>query len=130
LHKGFKFFVKRIFEEAGVDYAFSNTLEVDKNGTITGELEEPIITSDSKYEILEFIMNAENITRDQVIAVGDGSIRSHFIKNAGLSIVFKPDEMSVKTDGILSGDQIMNILYCLGIPKTELDKHLQENSPE
>ncbi|MFH1930736.1 MAG: HAD-IB family phosphatase [Pseudomonadota bacterium] len=125
LSSGFSLFVKKIFEEAGVDYAFSNTLEVDKNGTITGELEEPIITSDSKYEILEFIMNAENITRDQVIAVGDGSIRSHFIKNAGLSIAFKPDEMSVKTDGILSGDQIMNVLYCLGIPKTELDKHLQ-----
>jgi phosphoserine phosphatase len=130
LSSGFSLFVKKIFEEAGVDYAFSNTLEVDKNGTITGELEEPIITSDTKYEILEFIMNAENITRDQVIAVGDGSIRSHFIEKAGLSIAFKPDEMSVKTDGILSSDQITNILYCLGIPKTELDKHFQKNSFE
>jgi phosphoserine phosphatase len=125
LSSGFKFFVKRIFEEAGVDYAFSNALEVDENNIITGELEEPIITSDSKDELLEFIMKAENISRDQVIGVGDGSTRSHFIESAGLSIAFKPDEKSIETDGIISSNQIMNVLYCLGITKTELDKHLQ-----
>ena len=125
LSSGFKFFVKRIFEEAGVDYAFSNALEVDENNVITGELEEPVITSDSKDELLEFIIKAENISRDQVIGVGDGSTRSHFIKSAGLSIAFKPDEKNIETDGIISSDQITNVLYCLGITKTELDKHLQ-----
>jgi phosphoserine phosphatase len=125
LSSGFKFFLKRIFEEAKVDYAFSNVLEVDKNNIITGELEEPIITSDSKDELLEFIMNAEDISRDQVIGVGDGSTRSHFIKSAGLSIAFKPDEKNIETDGVINSDQITNVLYCLGITKTELDKHLQ-----
>lgn len=124
LSSGFNFFIKKIFEEAGVDYAFSNTLQVDHDGLITGELEEPIITSDTKEEILKFIMSVEDISRDQVIAVGDGSTRSHFIRNAGLSIAFKPEETSIKTDGILSSDQITNILYCLGIPKAELDKYL------
>jgi phosphoserine phosphatase len=130
LSSGFNFFIKRIFEEAGVDYAFSNTLKVDDKGIITGELEEPIITSISKDEILDFIMNIENISREQVIAVGDGSTRSHFIKNVGLSIAFKPDEESIRTDGILSSDHIMNILYCLGIPKREIDKYLKAGSPE
>jgi len=124
LSSGFNFFIKRVFEEAGVDYAFSNTLKIDENGKITGQLEEPIISSDTKDQILEFIIKAENISRDQVIAIGDGSTRSHFIKNAGLSIAFKPEEINVKTDGILSSDQITNILYCLGIPKTELEKYL------
>ena len=125
LSSGFKFFIKKIFEEAGVDYAFSNALEVDENNIITGELEETVITSDSKNELLAFIMKAENISRDQVIGVGDGSTRSHFIKSAGLSIAFKPDEANIETDGIISSDQITNVLYCLGITKTELDKHLQ-----
>ena len=125
LSSGFNFFIKRIFKAAGVDYAFSNTPEVDENGTITGKLEEPIITADTKDDILEFIIKSENITRDQVIAIGDGSTRSHFIENAGLSIAFKPDKTTINTDGILSTDQIMNILYCLGIPKTELDKHFK-----
>ncbi|MGD9076700.1 MAG: HAD-IB family phosphatase [Desulfobacteraceae bacterium] len=125
LTSGFNFFTKKIFEAAGVDYAFSNTLKADEGGIITGELEEPIITSDSKQEILEFVMNVEKIGLDQVIAVGDGSIGSHFIENVGLSIAFKPDENSIKTDGVLSSDRIMNMLYCLGIPKAELDRHLK-----
>jgi phosphoserine phosphatase len=125
ISSGFYFFVKKIFEAAGVDYAFSNSLKTDEGGIITGELEEPVITSATKDGILEFIMNMENIQPDQVIAVGDGSTGTHFIKNVGLSIAFKPNEKSIETDGVLSSDHIMNILYCLGIPKAELDKHLK-----
>ena len=128
LTSGFNFFTKKIFEAAGVDYAFSNTLKADEDGVITGELQEPIITSDSKQQILEFVMDVEKIGPEQVIAVGDGSIGSHFIENVGLSIAFKPDESSIKTDGVLSSDRIMNMLYCLGIPKTELDRYLKESA--
>lgn len=125
LTSGFNFFVKRIFEAAGVDYAFSNALKSDEKGVITGELEEPIITSDTKQEILDFIMNVEKIRPDQVIAVGDGSTGSHFIENVGLSIAFKPQEKSIKTDGVLSSDHLWNMLYCLGIPKGQLEKYLK-----
>ncbi len=128
LSSGFSFFMKRVFEEAGVDYAFSNSLKADENGLLTGELQEPIITDEAKSEILDFIMSVENLKPEQVIAVGDGSTRSHFIKNVGLSIAFKPEDRSVATDGILSTDRISNILYCLGIPKAELDKYLKKKS--
>ena len=130
LSSGFDLFVKKILQKAGVDYAFSNTLQVDENDILTGELEEPVITDGTKEEILEFIMNVEKISRDQVIAIGDGSTRSHFIKNAGLSIAFKPDEKSIKTDGVLSSDQIINLLYCLGIPKKELGRYLEGDFAE
>jgi phosphoserine phosphatase len=123
LTSGFNFFVKGIFEAAGVDYAFSNALKSDEQGFITGELEEPIITSDTKQEILDFIMNVEKIRPEQVIAVGDGSTGSHFIENVGLSIAFKPQEKSIKTDGVLSSDHLWNMLYCLGIPKGQLEKY-------
>jgi phosphoserine phosphatase len=128
LSSGFSFLMKRVFEEAGVDYAFSNSLKADEKGLITGELQEPVITNESKSEILDFIMSVENLKPEQVIAVGDGSTRSHFIKNVGLSIAFKPEDRSVATDGILSTDRISHILYCLGIPKAELDKHLKKKS--
>ena len=126
LSSGFNFFIKRIFETAGVDYAFSNTLEIDENGVFTGNLEQPIITNDTKEELLEFIMQNENIRREQVIAVGDGSKSSHFIENVGLSIALKPENPSIMTDGVLSNDQLLNVLYCLGIPKEELNKYLSE----
>jgi len=123
LSSGFNFVIKKLFEAAGVDYAFSNTLKIDEKGILTGELEEPVITGTTKNEILKFIINLENIKPEQVIAVGDGSTSSHFIKNCGLSIAFKPDEPGVKTDGIFSSDQITHLLYCLGIPTTELDEY-------
>ncbi|MFC1877390.1 HAD-IB family phosphatase [Thermodesulfobacteriota bacterium] len=126
LSSGFNFFIKRLFETAGVDYAFSNTLEIDKTGVFTGNLEQPIITNDTKEELLEFIMQNENIHREQVIAVGDGSNSSHFIQNVGLSIALNPENPSIMTDGVLSNDQLLNVLYCLGIPKEELNKYLSE----
>jgi phosphoserine phosphatase len=129
LSSGFSFLMKRVFEEAGVDYAFSNSLKADEKGLITGDLQEPVITNETKSEILDFIMSVENLKPEQVIAVGDGSTRSHFIKNVGLSIAFKPEDRSVATDGILRTDRISHILYCLGIPKAELDKHLKKKSP-
>jgi phosphoserine phosphatase len=126
LSSGFNFLMKRIFEAADVDYAFSNTLKVDEDGVITGELEEPVVTAARKDEILEFIMSVEKISSDQVIAVGDGSPRSHFLNRAGLSIAIRPDEASIKTDGFLSSDQILNMLYCFGISRTEIDQYLRK----
>ncbi len=127
LSAGFDCFMKKIFEVSGADYAFSNTLKVDENGIITGELEEPILTSATKNEILELIMDMENISPDQVIAVGDGSALSRLPKDMGLTIAFRPGDRTTRADGIFSGDQIINILYCLGIPKTELDNHLKRS---
>jgi phosphoserine phosphatase len=125
ISSGFGFFIKKIFEKAGVDYAFSNVLKCDENGMITGEMEEPIITKDTKSELLDFIMKLENVGPDQVVAVSDGSTRSNFIKNAGLSIAFKPYEEVSNADGILSGDNIKNMLFCLGISRGELRKYLK-----
>jgi phosphoserine phosphatase len=126
LSSAFSFLTKNLFEGAGVDYAFSNTLKCDQYGIITGGLEDPIITSETKNEILQFIMDLEKIGPDQVIAVGDGSTHSHFIENVGLSIAVSPHAQKIDADGILSGDQILNILYCLGIPKAELEKYVEE----
>ncbi|MBN1103505.1 MAG: HAD-IB family phosphatase [Deltaproteobacteria bacterium] len=130
LSSGFSFFVKKIFEAAGVDYAFSNTLKVDEEGIITGELEEPLIVGATKGEILRFIMEMENLLPEQVIAVGNGTIGSHFIADVGLSIAFRPERMSIKTDGVLSSDQITAMLYCLGIPGRELEKLLGKEGKE
>ncbi len=121
---GFHFFMKKVFASAGVDFAFSNSLKTDDNGITTGELREPIITSDTKDRILEMILQMEGIDREQVIAVGDGSSNTRFISNVGLSIAFKPEQPSTDTDGVLSNDQIINLLYCLGIPRHELDRYL------
>ena len=123
----FDFLIQRMFDSAEVDYAFSNSLKVDEQGIVTGILEEPVLTSATKNEILEFIMNMEKVSREQVIAVGDGSTQVPFMKNVGLSIAYQPEDTDIKTDGILRSDHIINILYCLGIPQAELDRYFEKN---
>ena len=123
----FDFLIQRMFDSAEVDYAFSNSLKVDEQGIVTGKLEEPVLTSPTKNEILEFIMNKEKVSREQVIAVGDGSTQAPFMKNVGLSIAYQPEDTDIKTDGILRSDHIINILYCLGIPEAELDRYFEKN---
>jgi phosphoserine phosphatase len=123
LSTGLDCFLKPIYEVEGVDYAFCNTLQKDAAGKATGDLEEPVLTASTKNEILEFIMNVEEISRDQVVAVGDGSTGSRFMKDVGLSIACKPSESTPPVDGIFSSDQMLNILYCLGITESDIARY-------
>ena len=126
LSSGFNFLVKKIFESAGVDYAFANALEVNEDGITTGRIEEPIITDETKNDILDFILSNEQIEPDQVIAVGDGSQSSHFIENVGLSIAIKPETAHTKSDGVMASDKVLNVLYCLGLTKEDLERYAAE----
>ena len=85
-----------------------------------------MLTAATKNEILEFIMNMEGISRDQVVAVGDGSTRSRFMKDVGLSIACKPGDRTPPTDGVFSSDQMLNILYCLGISESDIARHRED----
>ncbi len=116
-------FLKGIYETEGVDYAFCNTMEKDAKGNATGSVEEPVLTAATKNEILEFIMNVEDISREQVVAVGDGSTGSRFMKDVGLSIACKPADRSLTTDGVFSSDHMLNILYCLGITEADMAEY-------
>lgn len=87
-------------------------------------LQNPLITDDTKEDILEFIRDSEGISSDQIVAVGDGSGRTPFMKHAGLSIAFRPEKENIATDGVLTGHHILHLLYCLGITKTEIDRYV------
>lgn len=119
----FDCFLKWIYEAERVDYAFCNTLRKDKEGNAAGILEEPVLTGTTKNEILEFIMSMEGISRDQVVAVGDDSARSRFMKGVGLSIACRPGTGELFTDGVFSSDQMLNILYCLGITEEDIARY-------
>ena len=126
LSTGFSCFLNRFYESEEIDYAFCNTLCADERGCATGELEEPVLTAATKNEILEFIMNMEDIRREQVVAVGDGSTRSRYMKDVGLSIACKPGEQTLPTHGVFSSDHMLNILYCLGIPEEDIARYREE----
>jgi phosphoserine phosphatase len=112
---GFSYFTDILKKRLGFDYAYGNKLEV-KGGKLTGRIKGRIIDAKGKAAILDQICRLEGITRDEVVAVGDGSNDRIMVANAGLGIAFNAKEVLKKVaDGAITQDHMKGILYCLGI---------------
>jgi phosphoserine phosphatase len=117
---GFDFFALRFKKELGLDYAFANKLEVE-NGVLTGKLTGPIIDGRKKADLLEEIARKENISLEQVIAIGDGANDLLMLERAGLGIAFNAQKkVREAADYILSQREIDSILFLLGINEKDL----------
>lgn len=84
---GFTFFTERIKQHLGLDYAFANTLDIE-NGRLTGRVLGNIIGATGKGEILERIRDQLGLSREQVIAIGDGANDLRMLDAAGIGIAF------------------------------------------
>jgi len=116
---GFSYFTDILKKRLGFDYAFGNRLEI-KNSRLTGRIKGKIIDAQRKAQIMDEICRREGITRDEVVAVGDGSNDRIMVANAGLGIAFNAKEILKKVaDGTITRNHMKGVLYCLGI--TDLD---------
>ena len=119
---GFSYFTDILKRRLGFDYAYGNELEV-KNGRLTGRIKGRIIDALRKAHIMDEICRKEGITRDEVVAVGDGSNDRIMVANAGLGIAFNAKEILKKVaDGTITRDNMKGVLYCLGISDLDLRK--------
>jgi len=119
---GFSYFTDILKRRLGFDYAFGNELEIEK-GRLTGRIKGRIINARRKGEIMDGICQKEGITRDEVVAVGDGSNDQIMLANAGLGIAFNAKEILKKVaDGAITRDHMKGVLYCLGISDLDLKK--------
>jgi len=116
---GFSYFTDILKKKLGFDYAFGNELEVRK-GRLTGRIKGRIIDAQRKAQIMDEICRREGVTREEVVAVGDGSNDRIMVANAGLGIAFNAKEILKKVaDGTITRNHMKGVLYCLGI--TDLD---------
>ena len=119
---GFSYFTGLLKERLGFDYAFGNELEI-KNGRLTGKVKGRVIDARRKAEIMDEICRREGITRDEVVAIGDGSNDRIMVANAGLGIAFNAKEILKKVaDGVITQDHMKGVLYCLGISDMDLKR--------
>jgi phosphoserine phosphatase len=119
---GFTFFTDILKRKLGFDYAFGNELEI-RRGRLTGRVKGRIIDAEGKAKMMDEICRLEGISRDEVVAVGDGSNDRIMVANAGLGIAFNAKEILKKVaDGALTRDHMEGILYCLGISEVDLRK--------
>ncbi len=122
---GFTYFTDRLKEKLGLDYAFGNKLII-KNGVLTGEVEEPLIDGKRKAEIIHWISEIEGISKDEVVAIGDGANDQFMLNDVGLGIAFNAKQVLKQVaDGVIAQKNLLSILYALGLPEKELKKYIK-----
>lgn len=74
IYTGFKFVVDRVKDLLNLNYTFGNTLKIDDSKSVfKSELNEPLINSSKKTEVINLICQAEGLNPDDVISVNDFS---------------------------------------------------------
>ncbi len=119
---GFDYFGKYLQNKLGLDYVFTNGLEI-KDGKITGDVTGDIIDGPKKAEILKTIAIVENINLEQTIAVGDGSNDLPMLSIAGLGIAFHAKPIvKKKAQKAISSVGLDGLLYLMGISEKEIQQ--------
>ncbi len=123
LSGGFEYFGRYLQKKLGIDYVYSNVLEI-VDGKVTGNVVGQIVNGERKAELLRELAKKENISLKQVVAVGDGANDLPMLSIAGLGIAFRAKplvkaeaEQSISTLGLDA------ILYLMGFRDREMSQH-------
>jgi len=117
---GFQYFGNHLKEKLGIDYVFANQLEII-NGKVTGKISGTVVDAQRKAEILSDIARKEDISLEQVIAVGDGANDLPMLSIAGLGIAFHAKPIVKKSaKHSISNLGLDGILYLIGVRDRDL----------
>ena len=122
---GFSIAADALRMRLGLDYAFSNVLDV-KDGKLTGRVHEPIVGPQRKADLLDALAQREGIPLDQTIAVGDGANDLLMLEKAGLGIAFHAKaKLKDAADTSLSNGGLDRVLYLLGLNARDVRNFLR-----
>ncbi len=85
---GFTYFTDRLKPRLGLDYAFSNELEIE-DGALTGRIVGRVIDGQAKRDAVAKACQEIGCSPQQVIAVGDGANDLPMMEFAGLSVAYR-----------------------------------------
>ncbi len=115
LSGGFNYFGKFLQQKLGIDYVFANDLEV-VDGKVTGRVTGTVVNGERKAELLRELAARENISLEQVVAVGDGANDLPMLSIAGLGIAFRAKPIVKRRAGhSISTLGLDGILYLIGV---------------
>jgi phosphoserine phosphatase len=120
LSGGFMFFGEHLQTRLGIDYVFANELEME-NGVVTGNVVGDIVDGKQKAQLLEAIALTENISLDQVVAVGDGANDLPMLNLAGMGIAFHAKPLVRESAShAVSHLGLDSLLYLIGVRDRDL----------
>ena len=116
---GFTVITELIRDHLNFDISFGNTLATNIS-TITGELEPPVIDAKAKAVILENERKKLKISRNEILAVGDGANDIPMLEIAGLGVGFRPKPVvKAHTSNIIEHCDLTGLLFLQGYSDTE-----------
>ena len=128
LSGGFTFFARSLQQRLGIDYVHANELEIC-DGFVTGRVIPPIINGDRKAALLAEIADQENVSLEQVVAVGDGANDIPMLNLAGMGIAYRAKPVvRQKADQSISCLGLDGLLYLLGVRDRDLRPHEPNDS--
>ena len=85
---GFQEATSRFVKELGLDSEFSNQLEVDYEGILTGRVGGSMTYTASKGEMIQKLQNLLDISKEDTIVIGDGLNDLSMFEHAQCSVAF------------------------------------------
>ncbi|HEY7774568.1 MAG TPA: phosphoserine phosphatase SerB [Marinagarivorans sp.] len=120
LSGGFNYFGRYLQNKLGIDYVFANELEI-ADGKVTGRVVGTVVNGERKAELLKELAQKENISLEQVIAVGDGANDLPMLSIAGLGIAFRAKPLvKASAKQAISTLGLDAILYLMGFRDREI----------
>ncbi len=116
---GFQFYTEWVRQRLGFDYDQSNRLEI-ANGTLTGNVHEPILGRDAKREALLRLADEQDIAIEAALTVGDGANDLAMREAAGMGVAYhaKPVVAESARARIDHGD-LTALLYLQGYRQSD-----------
>jgi len=120
LSGGFTFFARYLQSRLGIDHVFANQLDI-VDGVVSGEVTTEIVDGPKKAELLQQIAARENISLEQVVAVGDGANDLPMLGIAGMGIAFRAKpRVRECADHAVSVLGLDGLLYLIGVHDRDL----------
>lgn len=118
---GFDFFVDELKNRFGLDFAFSNELEVN-DGILTGRVAGSIVDGERKAQVLKDMAKVYKCRIEQTVAIGDGANDMLMLKAAGLGIAFraKPKLQEVAHMSLNHHERLDTLLFLMGFNARDL----------
>lgn len=121
LSGGFTFFARHLQSRLGIDYVFANELDI-VDGAVSGLVKSEIVDGARKAALLREIAARENISLEQVVAVGDGANDLPMLEIAGMGIAFRAKPLVRQSaDHAVSFLGLDSLLYLIGVRDRDLE---------
>ena len=109
---GFTWFTGRLKERLNLDAAYANTLSVDAQGRLTGDVDGDILDAQAKADHLVAFAKLHGALPSQAIAMGDGANDLTMMGVAGLSVAYhaKPvvRDQATRSINVCGLDSVLN----------------------